>query len=207
MSSLLHLLFGIGIGLVGVIPPGLLNLTAAKVSVNQGRRAAMIFAAGASLVVIAQVYIGVFFSRLISESPEVSTTLEKFAVIVFVALSIFFFIRARLDSGPEVKPVDKSDYKLFGQGVMLSALNIFPIPFYIGFSSFLAGRGMFEFKFPMAHLFIAGATIGTFSMLTLYAIYVKKWGFDSATFAKKIHYTLAALTMAIAIFTSIKIYG
>ncbi|BAO55165.1 LysE family translocator [Nonlabens marinus] len=206
MISFLHFLFGLAIGFVGVIPPGLLNLTAAKVSVKQGRRAAIIFAAGASLVVIVQVYIGVFFSELLSQSPEVLTMLERFAIIIFFGLSIFFLIRARLDSKPQLKPLHKADYKLFGQGIILSALNVFPIPFYIGFSSFLASRNAFEFEFPMAHFFILGATLGTFLMLCAYIKYVKRFGFDSTTFARKVNYLLAFMTMAIAVFTLIRIY-
>jgi threonine/homoserine/homoserine lactone efflux protein len=207
MAVLLHLLFGLTIGFVGVIPPGLLNLTAAKISVKQNKRAAVIFASGASIVVIAQVYVGVFFSKLLNDNPGTLLLLEQFAAIAFVGLSIFFFIRAALDSGaPEVKKIDKSGIKLFGQGIILSVLNIFPIPFYIGFSSFLAGRGLFEFTYPMAHIFILGASTGTFMMLYAYIKYVKKFGFDSNTFARKVNYILGSLTLAIAIITMIRIY-
>jgi threonine/homoserine/homoserine lactone efflux protein len=208
MAVFSHLLFGIIIGFVGVIPPGLLNLTAAKISVKQSRKAAMVFALGAAIVVIGQVYIGVFFSKLLSDNPANLLLLEQFAVIAFIGLSIFFFIRAALDSGtPQVKKIDKSAVKLFAQGIILSVLNIFPIPFYIGFSSFLASRGLFEFTYPMAHLFILGASVGTFMMLLAYIKYVKKFGFDSNTFARKINYILGGLTLLIAIFTIFRIYG
>ncbi|MFB0903982.1 MAG: LysE family transporter [Nonlabens sp.] len=208
MAVFSHLLFGIIIGFVGVIPPGLLNLTAAKISVKQSQKAAMVFALGAAIVVIGQVYIGVFFSKLLNDSPDNLLLLEQFAVIAFIGLSIFFFIRAALDSGtPQVKKIDKSAVKLFAQGIILSVLNIFPIPFYIGFSSFLAGRGLFEFTYPMAHLFILGASVGTFMMLLAYIKYVKKFGFDSNTFARKINYILGGLTLLIAIFTIFRIYG
>ena len=130
MAVFSHLLFGIIIGFVGVIPPGLLNLTAAKISVKQSQKAAMVFALGAAIVVIGQVYIGVFFSKLLNDSPDNLLLLEQFAVIAFIGLSIFFFIRAALDSGtPQVKKIDKSAVKLFAQGIILSVLNIFPITF------------------------------------------------------------------------------
>ncbi|WP_124978807.1 LysE family translocator [Nonlabens xiamenensis] len=207
MSSLFHLIFGLIVGFVGVIPPGLLNLTAAKISVNQSRRSAIIFAAGASTVVIAQVYVGVFFSKLLTQNQEILIMVERFAIAAFIGLAIFFFIRARLDSGsPEVKDITSSDAKLYAQGIILSVLNIFPIPFYIGFSSFLAGKGLFVFEYPTAHMFIIGAASGTFIMLLAYIKYVKKFGFDSHTFARKINYLLAGLLLSIAIFTLIRIY-
>lgn len=207
MNTFLHFVFGFGVGFVGVIPPGLLNMTAAKISVKQGRKAATIFALGASMVVIAQVYVGVFFSKILSENPDILKLMEQFAIAVFIALSIFFFIKARTDSGPEAKQVEKSsNVNIFSQGFILSALNIFPIPFYIGFSSFLAARGMFAFRFPTAHLFIIGASLGTFAMLVAYSQVVKVFNFNSSTIARNVHYILAVLTLVIALFTLIKLY-
>jgi len=182
MLIFLHFIFGFCVGFVGVIPPGLLNLTAAKISVKQSHRAAVVFALGASFIVIAQVYVGVFFSKILSENPEILLTVEKFAITVFMALSIFFFIKARLDNSPKIQSIDKSDIRLFSQGVILSVLN------------------------PMAHLFIIGASIGTFMMLFAYIKYVKKFRFDSRTFARNINYILSGLTLIIAVFSLIRIY-
>jgi threonine/homoserine/homoserine lactone efflux protein len=181
-------------------------MTAAKISVKQNRRAARVFALGASLVVIAQVYVGVFFSKILNENPDILELMEQFAIAVFIALSIFFFIKTRTDAGPEVEPTENSDTKLFSQGIILSALNIFPIPFYIGFSSFLASRGLFSFRFPTAHVFIIGATLGTFIMLLAYANLVRIFNFNSRTFARKVHYILAVLTLLVAFFTLLKLY-
>ncbi len=206
MEIPLHFLFGFGVGFLGVIPPGLLNMTAAKISVKQSPRAARVFALGASMVVVAQVYVGVFFSKILTANPEILKTMEQFAIAVFIALSIFFFIKARTDAGPAVKTIENSDTKLFSQGIILSALNIFPIPFYIAFSSFLAVRGLFAFKFPTAHLFIAGAALGTFIMLFTYGRLVQVFNFNSHTFARNVHYILSALTLVIAVFTLLKMY-
>lgn len=206
MELPLHFIFGFGVGFLGVIPPGLLNMTAAKISVKQSSRAAGVFALGASLVVVVQVYVGVFFSKILSENPDILMRMEQFAIAVFIALSVFFFIKASTDASPEVEPIERSDTKLFSQGIILSALNIFPIPFYIGFSSFLASRGLFAFTFPMAHLFIIGAALGTFMMLLLYGRLVRIFDFNSNTFARKVHYLLSALTLFIALFTLLKMY-
>lgn len=196
-------MIGLAVGLLGVIPPGLLNLTAAKISIRRGMRKAVLFSLGASMVVIVQVYIGVFFSKLINEHPFVLKSLENIAIVLFLGLSIFFFIRARMDSQPAVKPDAKSDLRLFSSGVMLSALNVFPVPFYIALSTWLGARGLFDFGFPHAYLFTAGAVIGTFAMLYVYLRYVRLFKFDSTTFARKIHYTLAALTLIVAVIAAV----
>lgn len=92
MITLLHFIFGFCVGFVGVIPPGLLNLTAAKISVKQSRRAAIVFALGAAVVVIAQVYVGVFFSKLLNDNPDILITLEKICDSCLYSLIYFLFL-------------------------------------------------------------------------------------------------------------------
>jgi threonine/homoserine/homoserine lactone efflux protein len=207
MELLSHLFFGLSVGFLGVIPPGLLNLTAAKISVNRSFNAALFFVLGACVVVMFQVYVGVFFSKLITQNENVLDALERLSVVIFILISVFLFIKAYRSKNiikPKVYKKTKG-LKLFVQGMLLSILNIFPIPFYIGFSSFLAGKGLFKYQFPEAYVFIAGATMGTFLMLFLYVKYVKRFGFDSVKFAKNTNYLISILTMAIAIFTLMKI--
>jgi threonine/homoserine/homoserine lactone efflux protein len=197
------------VGFAGVIPPGLLNLTASKISVKRSFNAALFFVLGACIVVMFQVYMGVFFSELITQNEVVLKVLESISIFLFLFLSVFFFVKAyRSKSIIKPKIYKKTQgLKLIGQGMLLSVLNIFPIPFYIGFSSFLAGKGLFKYQFPEAYLFIAGATLGTFLMLFLYVKYVKRFGFDSAKFAKNSNYLISLLTMAVAVFTLIKTIG
>ncbi|MGB3590657.1 MAG: LysE family transporter [Nonlabens sp.] len=207
MMYLAHLLIGLAIGFLGVVPPGLLNLTAAKISIKQGSSAAHFFALGATLIVVGQVYVGVFFSKLLMANPDLVTIMEQAAVVAFVVLSIFFFIKARIDKGQiKIDASTRSTGQLIGQGIILSLLNVFPVPFYLGFSSFLAGRGWFIFEPTYAYLFIVGAVMGTYGMLAIYIKYVRKFSFDSNTFAKKTNYLLSMLTMAIALFTATKLY-
>ena len=134
--------------------------------------------------------------------------MERLSVIVFLAVSIFFFVRAiKFTKVVEPKIDEKTrGGKMISQGMLLSILNIFPIPFYIGFSPFLASRGLFNYVFPDAYLFIVGAVLGTFLMLYLYARYIQILGFDTAKFAKNTNYSIAALTFTIAVFTAIRTF-
>lgn len=208
MISLQHIVFGFLVGFVGIIPPGLLNLTAAKIRMSKSFESAIYFIVGACIVVVGQVYLGVFFSRLITENDLVLQIMERFSVIVFLAISIFFFVKAvRYIEPAKAKIDDKtSGAKMIGQGMLLSVLNIFPVPFYIGFSSFLASRGLFKYQFPHAHLFIISAAMGTFVMMFLYARFIEKLGFSSTKFAKNTNYVIGVLTLSIAIFTAIRTF-
>ena len=57
MYFFLPFIFGFLAAAVGVFPPGLINMTAAKISILDGRLRAMMFVFGALIVIFFQTYI------------------------------------------------------------------------------------------------------------------------------------------------------
>jgi len=57
------------ISFVGVIPPGMLNVSAAKISLNEGHNRSFMFSFGVCVVVAIQVYIGVVFAKYLNLHP------------------------------------------------------------------------------------------------------------------------------------------
>ncbi|MFP2995722.1 lysine transporter LysE [Spongiivirga sp. MCCC 1A20706] len=207
MTIASHFLFGFLAGFIGVIPPGLLNMTAAKLCVNQGKAKSLLFSLGASLIVIAQVSIAVLTSKYLNKHPEVIEFLEKVAVGIFFILSIYFFFKARAEhkSANEIKIKNKKS--VFGLGLFLSSINIFPIPFYVAYSTFLSARSLFTFEMMTVSTFVASAAIGTFLALWLYTFLIRKLKERGEAFANNINYFLAVITMFVAVFTIIRIYN
>ena len=81
--------FGYLAAVVGVIPPGLINLTAAKVSLVDGKKRAMVFVLGALVVIFFQTYISVIFAQYIDLHNEVVILIREIGLIIFIALTIF----------------------------------------------------------------------------------------------------------------------
>lgn len=206
MSTALHFVFGFLAGFIGVIPPGLLNMTVAKISIKQGKAKALYFALGASLIVILQVYVGVLFSRYLNMHPEVIAFLEKVAVGIFFVLSGYFFVKARAEKKSEVKIKVHGTKSVLFLGIFMSSINIFPIPFYVAFSSFLGARDLFLFEQLPVSIFVAGVAIGTFLTLYMYTFFISKMGSRGEAFSSKINYILGSITLIIAVFTLVKIY-
>jgi threonine/homoserine/homoserine lactone efflux protein len=129
MSFLLPLLFGFFISFLAVILPGLINMTGAKISMQEGKNEALSFALGASLVVFFQTFIAVLFARYINKHQQIVTTLQEIGIFVFTGLSIYFFWIAKKPKklNRSVKIKGKSNRFFFG--VFLSLLNFLPIPF------------------------------------------------------------------------------
>src|SRR5690554_8232219 len=96
MTILYNLLIGLIGAFIGVLPPGLINMYALKVSLKEGRKKALIFAAGVCVTVISQTLIALFFARYIEQHPEVVSVLQKVALVIFIGLTLyFFFVAAR----------------------------------------------------------------------------------------------------------------
>ena len=71
MNLIVSLLSGFISAFIGITPPGLLNMTAAKVSMKDGKHHAFWFVSGAVLVIFLQVYLAVLFARIINARPDI----------------------------------------------------------------------------------------------------------------------------------------
>ena len=91
MTNFLPLVLGFCIAFLAVILPGLINMTAAKISLQEGKNEAISFAVGASVVVFVQTFIAVLFARFISQHQEIVATLQEIGIFIFAGLSVYFF--------------------------------------------------------------------------------------------------------------------
>lgn len=91
MLFLLPFVLGFCIAFLAVILPGLINMTAAKISLQEGKKEALSFAVGASVVIFFQTFIAILFARFISNHQEIVSTLQEIGIFIFSLLSIYFF--------------------------------------------------------------------------------------------------------------------
>jgi len=206
MTFLLPLLLGFCIALLAVILPGLLNMTAAKISLQEGRNEALSFAAGAAVVVFFQTLIAVFFSRFISNHNEIVTTLQEIGVFVFSALSIYFFWIAKSPKklNPAIKIKGKSNR--FFYGMFLSMLNFLPIPFYVFASMSLSSSGYFKFETIQIYSFVSGVVAGSFAIFYVYIVSFKAIQNKTDFLLRNINAIIGSVTTFMAVVTIIKLF-
>ena len=83
MVLITPLLSGFIAAFIGIIPPGLINMTAAKVNLKEGRKNALWFVLGALLVIFFQVYVALLFAHVIDNRPDVVTLLREVGFVIF----------------------------------------------------------------------------------------------------------------------------
>lgn len=196
---------GLIIAFVGVIPPGLLNMTAAKISLKEGSNRGILFSIGVCVIVCLQTYLAAIFAKYLSNHPEVIEILQRVAFVIFVLITIYYLLLARKQPKPNVEANIRSKHSRFFQGILLSALNVFTIPYQAYMTLTIASFGWLTFETYSIIAYVAGAASGTFVMLYIYIFFFDKIKNEKLTSQKNMNYVIGSITGIIAIFTLINI--
>ena len=191
--------------LIGVAPPGLLNMTAARVSLKEGHVRGIMFSIGACVIVMIQTYLATIFARYLSKHYEVIEVLQRVAFVVFVLITVYFLFITKSKPQQQVEPQVRSKNSRFFQGVFLSALNVFPIPYQAYMTITLASYGHMEFDQISIISYVAGAVMGTFVMLYMYIFFFDKIKSKSFTSQRNMNLIIGGVTGVISIVTLINI--
>jgi threonine/homoserine/homoserine lactone efflux protein len=196
---------GLIFAFVGVVPPGLLNMTAAKISLKEGSNRGVLFSIGVCVIVSLQTYLAAIFAKYLSNHSEVVNILQRVAFVIFVLITIYYLLLARKQPKPNVEANIRSKHSRFFQGLLLSALNVFPIPYQAYMTLTLASFGWLTFEPYSIIAYVAGAATGTFVMLYIYIFFFDKIKNEKLTSQKSMNYIIGTITGIIAIFTLINI--
>jgi threonine/homoserine/homoserine lactone efflux protein len=207
MTHLLLLFFAtFSAAFMATVPPGLLNMNAAKISVKKGKGNGIIFSLGVSTMIMMQAYVAVLISKFLYRNPEVIDLLLKIALAVFAFFAIYFFVSARREDRQKVKMMKVSRKNSFFKGMLLAALNLLTIPYYSGLNAMWNATGWIKFEIWDICTFILAAGLGTFSALYLYTVYFKKLEAKTHTFSKNSNYILSGLMLILLMITVIRIF-
>lgn len=205
MLFYLPLVLGFFIAFLAVIPPGLINMTAAKISLQEGKNEAISFALGASVIIFFQTFIAVLFARFISNHQEIVSTLQEIGIFIFTLLSIYFFWIAKKPKKIKTDSRVKGKSNRFFLGMLLSTLNLLPIPFYVFASMTLAASGYFNFDKITVAEFVIGVMIGSFTVFYIYIVAFKKIENKTEFLMRNINTIIGSVTTFMAVLTLIKL--
>lgn len=201
MQYALSMFMGFFASTVGIIPPGLLNMTAAKISKNEGKTRAFVFALGAALVLGLQSFLAVVFAEFLDRHPEIILLLREAGLAIFTGLTIYFFGFAKSPSPKKSAVKLHSKRSRFFMGMLLSALNFLTIPFYVFVSLTLASYKIFYFESLFIFTFVFGILLGTLFGFYCFVTFFKKMEHRTAAVTKNMNYIIGSVTGLIAFVT------
>jgi len=189
---------------IGVVPPGLLNMSAAKISMKEGRKAALLFSIGVTATVLIQTTVALLFARYLDKNPQIIEVLQKVALGIFICITIYFFFIAK-DTRREIPTeLNKSKTNRFFSGMFIGALNLLPLPYWVYVSITFAGFGWFQFSHTGILVAILASGFGSFTMLLFYVQFFKSKEVKNAL-KINMNYIIGLITAVISIITLIKI--
>ncbi len=192
---------------IATVPPGLLNMNAAKTSVEKGRSNGVIFSLGVASMVIVQAYVAVVISKFLYRNPEVVEYLMKAALAVFAFFAVYFYRKGRktVVAPPEVQKVSRKNS--YFKGVFLASLNFLTIPYYSGLHTMWTGTGWIKFEVADVTVFLLGASLGTFTVLYLYTFYFDRMVKGTERFSRNSNYIISGLMVLLFGITIIRLWN
>lgn len=204
MAIFYNFLIGFFGAMIGVIPPGLINMYAAKVSMKEGRKKGILFSIGVCITVMAQTFVALLFARYIEMHPGIVNVLQKVALGIFISLTIYFIFIAK-DTRREIRDRDTySKTNRFFSGMFLAILNLLPLPYWIYLGITFSVFGWFSFAQPELGVAVLGSGLGTLSVLALYVQFFRARA-EPQKFKMNMNYIIGLITGLISLFTFLKI--
>jgi threonine/homoserine/homoserine lactone efflux protein len=207
MTFVLAVFLGLIISIGGIIIPGMLNMTIAKISIKESQKQALNFALGAVVVVFIQSFLGTYFAKFLDANPVFSEGLKKIGTFIFIGLTIAFTImgfNAKKKKDIEVN-IDKKRNRFF-YGMAMSSFNMFAIPWYALTSLMMSSKDLFNYDIISILLFALSAALGTYFVFYLYAKFFKKIEHKLTFIVKNINFLIAALTGIVAVSSLYKMF-
>jgi len=193
--------------LVGVIPPGLVNMSIAKTCVDVNLKAGKQKALGAGVIVFIQAFIAILIAKEIRKSPDYNESLLFIGVFVLSVMLIYFLISAIRQKTIIMEQQTSKNKNYFVRGVIISGLNIFPIPYFVVLSTLFTPANHIEFSFQIKLLFALSAALGSITTFLGYVYFFDKIIKQNDTFKRYSNYFMAVLMLCLLTITLYRIYG
>lgn len=207
MTFILAVFLGLIISIAGIIIPGMLNMTIAKISINESQKQALSFALGAVVVVFIQSFLGTYFAKFLDANPVFSEGLKKIGTFIFIGLTIAFTVMGfNAKKKKDIQVTIDTKRNRFFYGMAMSSFNMFAIPWYAFTSLIMASKELFKYNILSILLFSLAAASGTYLVFYLYAKFFKKIEHKLTFIVQNINFLIALLTGIVAISSLYKMF-
>ena len=206
MHYLELILIGIFTAIIGSAIPGLLNMTVVKIGKQEGSKSAYTFMAGTAVTIALQVYIAIFLTKFINFNAEVTKIFREVGLAVFLLITIYFLFFAKKQDQKKKRKKEKQIGEVqqknkFIYGVILSAINVFPVPFYVFLSATLKSYHISVFNQPNSSIFALGVVLGSMIIFSLYLKFFSSKTEENSFILKHINYVIGGVTSVVSLLT------
>lgn len=165
---------------LGSIPPGAINISILQLGLESRTGAALRFALAAALIEFPYVLIAIQFEDWLTSTPLIMNNIRLISAAVMIILGI---VNLSIYYRPTKSQVlNKLQSSGFRKGLIISTLNPLAIPFWIGITAYLKNQQWIEIlTWTDKLVYAAGVSIGTFTLLAIFAYLGKKIKFKMSS--------------------------
>lgn len=181
-------------------------MTVAKSCLQGGKKNGTLVAVGACIVVLFQALIAILLAKYIFNNEYVRNMLLRTGMVIFILMGIYFLITAKKAKVRRVKPVKHRGMRSLGKGILISAINILPIPYFCALGAALNVSGQVSYHVVAIATFMLAAAAGTFTSLYIYVLCFQRIERKAMNLTKYTNYFMAVLMLILVILTLIRMY-
>lgn len=148
------------------MPTGLITVTVAQRTIEAGKKAGYMLSFGATVIEFIYTYIALYGLTFFQENVATNYYMQVFATVVFFAFGLYNFFK---ESQPPTTTSDNYDYFDFGRGILVAAMNILIIPFWLFIALWLSGYDMIFDSQANIIVFSIGSALGALAVFIGYA--------------------------------------
>lgn len=160
--------WGMAISALGTLPLGTLNVAAMQISMSSGVYEASLFSLGVALVEVAYVRLSVVGINWIRHRTSLLRFMDWLAFLIVAALAVSSFVAAADATGQTRNVILNADINAFVLGMTMSAVNPMQLPFWVGWSTVLFGKGVLQATRPHYNWYSTGIGLGTLAGLAVF---------------------------------------
>jgi len=181
---------------LGYIPPGNINLTLVKITINRGLKQAMMFITAFSSVEFFFTYFIMHAAKWLSAQVRLDMVIDWVMIVLFITLGIITWIHRK--KPPKENYSQRASIRY---GILLGFLNPVQIPFWMITGTYVITHQWIAVGQVALVIFSIGAAAGAFLALFLYAKFAK---YIQQKFALS---TLVVNTGIAVLFFAFAVYG
>jgi len=198
---MIFLTFFIGLfaNFIGYIPPGNINLTLVKITVNRGLKQALMFIISFSCVEFFFTWFIMHAAKWLSSQVKLDAVIDWVMVVLFGVLGTITWAHRKKPPEPNY-----SEHESIKYGILLGFLNPVQIPFWMITGTYLITHGWILDGRLALVIFSIGSAAGAFLCLFLYARFAKYIQSKFALSTRFINTGIAVLFFSFAAYHVVK---
>ena len=126
---------------------------------------------------------------------------REIGLFIFIALTVYFLKFAKKPKINNENVRVKSKRSRFFMGMVISAINFFPIPYYVFISIALASYNVFTFETWPIYCLVFGVVAGSFSVFYFYVVFFNKMKSKANFFITNMNKMIGIITGSVALLT------